>query len=237
MTARRWIPLLLVMSAPLAAQTPQRVALYPLSVEPSVGPVPHARPIFDSLLAARMRELGFEIVPAVEQERIWNRLRDSIGGYYDTYTGHIIPEKLVVVGSGTRRELAQRFGNTASLIARIVSLTIPFGGGEAKWHGTSQKSGGRGGLAGLLVGRSVGQVSAMSLIVLVQDTAGRRLYDGVGGIQLLGSFEGGRVHRIPAESLFADSARNRAAVRLALDSLPPALQRTQPLSKYRDSTP
>ena len=238
MTAWRWLPLLVAVGAPLAAQAPTRIALYPVSVDGEVGPVPHARPIFDSLIAARVREMGFEVVPAVEQERIWNRLRDSIGGYYDTYTGGIILEKLRVVGAGTRRELAQRFGNGASLIARIIAVTIPFGGGEAKWHGTAQKSGGRGGLAGLLVGRSVGQVSALSLIVLVQDTAGNRLYDGVGGIQLLGTFEGGRVHRMPADSLFADSTRNLAAVRLALDSLPASLVKVAPpVSKYRDSTP
>lgn len=232
----RWSLAFALTSAPLAAQAP-KIALWPVQLERAIGPVPQARPIFDSLVAQQVMGMGFEIVPTTEQERIWNRLRDSIGGYYDTFSGRVIPEKLRVVIVGTRRELAERSGATAMLQSSIISLSIPFGGGEVRWHGTSQKSGGRGGLAGFLIGRSEGQVTALSLFVLVQDTAGNKLYEGVGGIELLGSFQGFSVHRVPAESLFLDSARTRAAVSLALNSLAPALRSLQPLSKYRDSTP
>lgn len=226
---------LLLINGPLAAQA-QKIALWPVVIERDLGPMPRAHAIFDSLIAQRVQAMGFEVVPTTEQQTIWNRLRDSIGGFYDTYTGRVIPEKLQVVIAGTRRELATRFGAAAILQSSVVSVNIPFGGGEAHWHGTSQKSGGRGGLAGVLFGRSVGRVVALSLVVFVHDSAGKPLYDGVGGIELLGHFQGG-VHRVPAESLFTDSLRTRAAVGLALASLPRVLRAAAPLNEYRDSTP
>jgi hypothetical protein len=223
-STRAWA-LALVLStggASLTAQTPT-IALWPVGLDREIGGAPGAPERFDSLITARLNAAGLTVIPAAETRAIFNRLRDSIGGFYNTYTGRVIQDKLASVTRGTRRELSTRFGATVGLHASVIVWGIPFGGGTARWHGTSESSRGRGGLAGFLIGRSEGQVPALSLAVFAQDTAGHALYEGVGGIQLLGKIIDGNVRRVAPESLFADTARNTAAVRMAVDSLPAAL--------------
>lgn len=224
MSARAWAVAFVVSTggATLAGQSPT-IALWPLGLDRQIGQVPGVQERFDSLMTAQLKAAGVTVVPAAETRAIFNRLRDSIGGFYNTYTGRVIEEKLVSVTRGTRRELSARFGATVGLHASIIVWGVPFGGGTARWHGTSESSGGRGGLAGFLIGRSEGQVPALSLAVFARDTAGHEVYEGFGGIQLLGKIIDGNVRRVAPESLFADTTRNAAAVRMALDSLPAAL--------------
>lgn len=218
-------------AVPASAQV-KTVALAPVMLPRELrdGSVEAARQRFDSLLAAALTAAGFAVVPPLQSDAVWTRLRDSVGGFYDTYTGRIVPAKFEAIYVATRRELAARYGAEAWLHASIEIVSLPFGGGTAEWHGTSEPSGGRGGLGGLLLGRSVGRIPALSLVVAVEDTGGTTLYQRAGGIQLLGKIAGGDLHRVPAESLFADTARTRGAVRLALDSLPAVLRRPRPPS-------
>lgn len=224
MSARAWALALAISTggATLAGQSPT-VALWPLVLDREIGPVPGVQERFDSLMTAQLNAAGFTVVPTAETRAIYNRLRDSVGGFYDTYTGRVIEPRLASVTTGTRRELAARFGAMIMLQWTIIVRGVPFGGGTARWNGTSEPSGGRGGLAGLLIGRSEGQVPALSLYVFAKDTANNTLYQGAGGIQLLGKIIDGNIRRVAPESLFADTARVAAAVRMAVDSLPAAL--------------
>jgi hypothetical protein len=181
-------------------------------------PGPRAR--FDSLISSALRTEGFAVVPAQVSESIWLWLRDSIGGYYDTYTGKLIEAKLELVHMGTLRELHARHGVDAWLHPAIEFVGAPFTGGKVKWHGTDQQSGAPGGLGGFLFGTKTGSVPALSLFIALEDTVGKELYAGVGGIELASRIQGDRFVDIPRLTLLGDGARNAAAVHLALDSLP-----------------
>jgi hypothetical protein len=105
---------------------------------------------------------------------------------------------------------------------------VRFTGSEVAWYGAVEHTGGRGGLEGFLFGRHYGGISAITFVVRVADTAGPRLAVGAGGVQLferIGGMAGGQGSRVPRDSLFLDQARNRAAVRRAVDSVEAALRR------------
>lgn len=178
---------------------------------------------FDSLITSQLRTTGFTIVPAQASESIWLRLRDSVGGYYDTYTGKLVEAKLDVVHTATLRELHARYGADGWLHTKIAFVGASFTGGKVKWHGTEQTSGARGGIGGFLLGTKTGTVPALSLFVVLEDTAGKELYSGVGGIELAVQIQGGLPAYIPQLMLLNDEARNIAAVHLALDSLSASL--------------
>ncbi|HET7296946.1 MAG TPA: hypothetical protein VFI66_07365 [Gemmatimonadales bacterium] len=196
------------------------VAVSSVSVPRDLRSLAGPRAQFDSLISSSLRREGFAVVPAQVSESIWLRLRDSIGGYFDSYTGKLIEAKLQMVHEGTLRELRDRHGVDAWLHSEIEFVGAPFTGGKVKWHGTEQESGATGGLGGFLFGTKKGSVPALSLFVSLEDTLGKEVYAGVGGIQLTTRVQGDRFVDVPPLSLLADSARNAAAVHLALDSLP-----------------
>ena len=80
--------------------------------------------------------------------------------------------------------------------------------------------GGRGGLPGVILGRSAGSVPGITLIVTVYDLRGQPLARQAGGIQLLAHIEDGKFVKVPREKLFADPAIMARAVGYATDSLP-----------------
>ncbi|HEX9283833.1 MAG TPA: hypothetical protein VF882_08590 [Gemmatimonadales bacterium] len=175
---------------------------------------------FDSLIAERLRAAGFSVVPPQIAESIWLRVRDSVGGYYDTYTGKRVEAKYEVVRTATLTELKTRYQADAWLHPVIRVVGARFSGGKVKWHGVEEQSGAPGGLGGFLFGSKIGAVPALSLFVFVEDMAGKDLYAGVGGLRLVERIQGDRFVPIPRDSLFNDGARNAAAIHLALDSLP-----------------
>lgn len=211
----------LIVAAVAVAGPPRTVAVGALFTERGLRPLQaRARAIFEPALEARLREAGYAVVPARVADSVWIAHRDSAGGFYDPFTGRIVEAKFDAVWQGTRRDLAARFGADAWLQARLATVSPGFSGDRAEWHGTSEETGGRGGLAGFLVGRSVGTLSALSLLVSLEDArGGETLYRRFGGIQLTSRITDGRLAEIPADRLLLDEARNAAAVRGALDSL------------------
>jgi hypothetical protein len=191
------------------------------------GDLPSVRTRFDSLISDRLRAQGFAIVPPQVGESIWLRLRDSIGGYYDTYTGNLNPAKFEQVRTAALTELKTKYHVDAWLHPFIRAVLARFNGGKVKWDGVEEQSGARGGLGGFLFGTKEGTVPALSLIVSVEDMTGTDLYTGVGGIRLVVRLDGDRFVRLPRDSLFIDGSRNAAAIHLALDSLPPSLAAKQ----------
>lgn len=196
------------------------IAVSSISLPRELRSLPGPRAQFDSLITSSLRSEGFAVVPPQVSESIWLRLRDSIGGYYDSYTGKLIDAKLEEVHLGTLRELHARHAVDAWLHPEIEVVGAPFTGGKVKWHGTEQESGATGGLGGFLFGTKRGSVPALSLFVSLEDTVGKDIYAGVGGIELTSRIKGDRFVDVPWPSLLRDGARNVAAVHLALDSLP-----------------
>jgi len=178
---------------------------------------PRAR--FDSLIVSVLRSEGFTVVPAAVPDSIWVRLRDSIGGYFDTYTGKLVEAKWNAVHLGTLRELKARYGAEAWLHPEIEFVGARFTGGKVKWDGVEQTSGAPGGVGGFLFGTKTGSVPALSLFIVLEDPTGKELYSGVGGIELAARIVGDRFVDVPRLALLGDGGHNVTAVHLALDSL------------------
>jgi hypothetical protein len=199
------------------AQSPVRVAF----LLEQAGPV---RSMFDSLLGQRLREQGFDVVPPPVYDSLWLHFRDSVGGYYDPFTGRVVDSLFHVVQMRTRGTLRDGYGVQVITYALLDVLRLPFSGGKVEWFGASEESGGRGGLAGFVLGRTRGTIPGITLVVTAQDLEGRRLARRLGGIQLLEHIEGGEFVEVPRQQLFADQALMVRAVRHATDSLPELVQ-------------
>lgn len=208
--------------AAVAADAPERtVAVGGLDVERPLRPIrDRARAEFGPGIEAWLAARGYRVIPAAVTDSVWNRLRDSLGGFYDPFTGRVVSEKFNAVYEGTRRALREDLGADAWMHPAIESVSPNFSGGEARWHGTSEETGGRGGFAGFLIGRTTGTLNAISLAIRIEDARdGAMLYGRYGGIQLTSKLVSGDLLAIDPDSLLRDATRNRAAVTMALDSL------------------
>jgi hypothetical protein len=78
---------------------------------------------------------------------------------------------------------------------------------------------------GLLDNRT-GKISALSVVVVIEDTEGKALFVDGGGLSLTSRITGGdRFEDLPADSLFGNPRRNASSVQLALAAL------TRPVEK------
>ena len=210
---------------PEPAKTP--VAVFPVRVDYEVERRDEAGAVFDSLLAAELRARGIEFLDAAATERVRESAVDSVGGFYDPYTGRPIDSLQVRTADLTQTLLIREHGVRRVVIPRLVVHGVRFSGREAKWYGAVEPTGGRGGLEGFLFGKHYGDIHAITFLVQVYDSAGHRLSSGAGGVQLferIGGVPGGQGSRVPRDSLFLDQARNGAAVRRAVDSVEAALR-------------
>lgn len=206
----------------VAADAPSRVvAVGGIELERSLRPIhDRARSAFDPVIEASLTGMGYHVVPPAVTDSVWNHLRDSLGGFYDPFTGRVVREKFEAVYEGTRRALREDLGADAWMQPAIETVSPGFGGGEARWHGMKEETGGRGGLAGLLIGRTTGMLNAISLAIRIEDTLdGDLLYGRYGGIQLTSKLVSGELLAIDPDSLLRDETRIGAAVTFALDSL------------------
>lgn len=198
------------------------IAVSPVELPPALQRHSLAIARFDELIAARVREAGYATVPAETTLVVWVRTRDSLGGFYDAYTGKVVPAKRAAIFEAMRRALRDRYGADAWLQPSIRLTGAAFEGGKVRWDGAEEGTGGRGGLLGLLLlGTDVGTIPATSLRAYVESMDGRPMYDRAGGIRVLNQWLDGSWVIVPDP--FEDAVRNGAAVRTALDSLVAAL--------------
>jgi hypothetical protein len=197
-----------------------RLAQAPVRISFRLPQSEAVRSTYDSLLGARLREQGFDVVPPVVYDSLWLYFRDSVGGFYDPFTGRVIDSLFQAVDGRTRDSLRMGYGAQAVAYSALSVLNLPFSGGKVEWFGAVEESGGRGGLEGFFFGRSHGTIPGITLVVRVQDLEGRRLARRLGGVQLLEHIEGGKFVAVPREQLFTSVDLAVRAVRHATDSLP-----------------
>ncbi len=164
---------------------------------------------------------GFTVVPPEESAAIWKRVTDSLGGLFSTATGARDTVKLNVARAVAMAELHARFQVDAWLHPQIVFASAKFDQGNAQWDGAKQsyQSFGKKFLTALFGGGTYGKTAALSVWVDLEDMRGKDLYVNQGGLQLYMVPSGHDWVRIPSGELYADSARNATAVRLALAPL------------------
>lgn len=176
---------------------------------------------YDSLIETLVRGQGFAVVPHDTSNALTARITDSLGGIFDPVTGARDTARIRIIDDSIRAALHKRYDADLWLQPFIIVEGVSFYGSEAKWRGTSEKTGAAGGVGGALLGTKKGTIPALSLLVFVEDTTGRTVYRGSGGIQLAmkaGGF-GEKPKNVPMYDLLADRMRNERAVHLALDSL------------------
>lgn len=209
----------------IAAKT-KTVALTPVTVPDQVtdpGPIA-AR--YDSLIAEELRAAGLTVIPSREFDGLWKRIRDSIGGVYDARTGKVDTVKQDAARTLAMRELKERFNADGWLQPVIVVTGAAFGSGTARWDGVKESYESTVMKLLAFVGRvhAEGTAPALSLEIRLEDMQGLPEYQNLGGIQLLQKPRFGKFVAVPRSELFADPARDRTAVHIALA---PLLERGQ----------
>lgn len=176
---------------------------------------------YNSYLERELRAGGFHVVPAKESDAIWERISDSVGGFFNATTGARDSAKVHFARARAMRELHDRFGADGWLHPQIVVVGADFKGGTAKWDGVeeSYQSFGKKLLAALFGASTYGTSSALSLYVELEDMQGKDEYANRGGIQLLSKPGGDKFYPVPRALLFVDLARDSAAVHIALAPL------------------
>ncbi|HWZ29450.1 MAG TPA: hypothetical protein VNX15_12855 [Gemmatimonadales bacterium] len=164
--------------------------------------------VFDSLITAVLESAGFTVITPGVTAATWQRVRDSLGGYYDRFTGRVVAGKLQAVETATFAVLRHDHHVDVWIRPSVATVQASFRGRKASWDGVQEGSGG-------VIGDGI--LPALSLIVPVFDSAGHAVYQGIGGIELKSKADG------ETPPLLRDAARIVHAVHLAMDSLRQAL--------------
>ena len=216
------------------------IAMAPVVVPGDLEDPEPAKAKFESLIEAKLREVGFSVVPSRESSEIFEKMNKQLGGIFDPVTGERDETKLKTVREHALRELSTKFKADAVLHPSIRVVKAQFAGGVAKWDGTSESMTTGGFMAVILSqpARYQGTVGALSLVAVIEDIHGVDVYVNVGGIQLLSKLSGGflastELVPVPRNELFATEERNVAAVNITLGSLvrtpqPPEAAKAKP---------
>ncbi len=206
---------------PLTARYP-RLTLAPLEL----GDLPQrdaVRTRYRDALAARLTQLGFQVLDSDEFGRLWEAARTAAGGYYDPFTGRPDEAKTTAARARVLQGLPEGSRPDAVVVARVVERAASYSAGTAEWDGTRQPVEASGRAPSLFDAERSrgGHLTASSLELRILDPAGVSLFDGVGGIELTELVEGGRPMHLTANHLFSDPALDRRAVDIALGPLAP----------------
>jgi hypothetical protein len=169
-----------------------------------------------------LREAGFQVIPAVEFETIWQRQSEKVGALFDPKTGLRDEPRFDSVRRESRREVKERFGADALLLCSVEVVTVQFMNTLAAWDGVSDvvvPSRTERALQAFSGFHSSGTVPGLSLCLDLQHVDGGSLYRGRGGVQLLSKLTGGRFVTVPDRDLLADDERISGAVEAALKAL------------------
>jgi hypothetical protein len=165
------------------------------------------------LISDELSAAGFTVIPNSEVRRVWDEIRDAAGPLYDPVTGQIDSVKAVAMTAEYRAAL-QDLGADAFLDPDVLVVRAAFGGGQARWDGTSQMVQS---LVSRLMLQKQGVLPALSVCVKIYEGPGApMLYHHHGGLEVLADHN---LKGVPASQLFSDDARTAQAVTLALAPL------------------
>ncbi len=186
------------------------VALLPISIRPDVPNNVVGRQIFDSLIQTVLNRSGLTTILPDVVEPIWRRLADSVRGFYDPATGKLIVDKWTTVSGVAAREL----GAWGILHARVDVIHVRYRGGKPEEYDGVKE--------GMGPAKGEGAIDALTLTVVVVDSAGVPVQCGRGGVQLLAraSVWNGAIRPVKPETVFTDLSRDVAAIERATGGLP-----------------
>lgn len=175
---------------------------------------------FQTMIADELKAQGFQVVPAAEYEKIFTRLRDEIGGFYDPKTGKADEQKIKTVQDLCLRELAATFHADAVLYPAITVVSARILGQTALWDKVSENCIAGGFWQRFAAGGFQGTIPALSLWVWLKDVRGDDLYANGGGLQLISKITGaGRFVGVPITDLLVDPQIKSRSVQIAFAPL------------------
>jgi len=87
----------------------------------------------ESLIEAAMRDAGYDVIPAVRYEAIWDRLSEEAGGFFDPFTGHRDEALFSAAVDQLYREMEQEYHPGAYLYGTVVVAEAMVDDGYAQW--------------------------------------------------------------------------------------------------------
>jgi hypothetical protein len=164
---------------------------------------------FESLITGKLKEAEYGILPPSFFDQIWKEIVVKVGGIYDRMTGKRDEKKFELVREHTLRELHRSFGNVLVLHANLTIVPAKMKNAQASRDGVTEEMETYG---------FEGNVKALSLSIVVEDTNGTTLYSNNGGIQLIQkiSFWGQGI-LVPANELLNRDELFVRAVDIALE--------------------
>lgn len=199
-----------------------RVALAPLELG-AIQTDKAAQTRYADLVRSELTQLGFEVVPADEFATRWLEEVTSIGGLHDAFTGRIDEAKRRAVRTKVARAVCAQYEVSAVVLPVIELRSAYYRGESAAWDGVQESAAkSKSGLAALFSPTTqYGYVRSLSLAIWFLDVDGESLFEGRGGIQLAERLEGEHHVPVPEQELFADPAKDKRAVEIALGNLQP----------------
>ncbi len=197
------------------------VAMLPVAFPGKLDRQPEIAERYESLIVAKLAPMNFTIVPSSQYSAIWDPMVEKVGGFFDPVTGEIDSEEYQAVRDLAMREMVDRHGVDAFLLPSIEVVKAYWSYNLATWHGTTEAATGEEGFAAdFFAPAASGNVSALSLAVVIANTKDEIYYVNYGGIQLLFHVGGGgNFVRVPEQELFVDPARDEQAVAISLAPL------------------
>ena len=102
------------------------IALAPCWVRPDLEVSEQVIDKFELIIADKLREAGFLVVPSKHYRDIWKRMIEQMGGYFDPKTGKRDESKFKAIQEHCYREIGRKFKSDAVLISRILIVEAPF---------------------------------------------------------------------------------------------------------------
>lgn len=196
------------------------IALSPVILPDGLEEPDNVKEKFESLINAKLRGMGFTVVPSKEYSAVWKQMTEQLGGYFDPVTGKRDETKYKAVRTHSLREMNTKFKADAILHSIVRVVQARFSSNTARWDGVTENIQASGGTwKALLVGPQHGTIGALSLGVFIEDPNEVPMYSDAGGLQAVAKLSGTTFIPIPQAELFKDEVRNANAVNIALDGL------------------
>jgi hypothetical protein len=196
------------------------IALSPMMLPDGLVEPEKVKEKLESLIDAKLRGLGFTVVPSREYAAVWKQMAGQLGGYFDSVTGKRDETKYKAVRTHSLREMNTKFKADAVLHSMVRVVQARFSNNTAQWDGVTEKIQASGaGWKALLIGPQHGTIGALTLVVFIEDPNEVPMYSDAGGLQAVAKISGTTFTPIPPSELFKDEERNANAVDIALDAL------------------
>ncbi len=194
----------------------ETVALVPVRVPDDLDVPESVLTEYDTVLESVLRLSGFAVVPAAEYSKIWSRLTQEAGGFFDPFTGRRDEPKFDAAVRQLYRELNEVAAPDALLFPEIEVVETEYFSRSAEWDGASQRVEAPGGSGWALV---------LSLVVVLESMDGRELYSNVQGVEIIEGPDGAAIEPPPHGDPERRTRAAMGALRPLIDLRPPTSER------------